>query len=297
VNNSKSKLLIIGASGFLGRALMNVPDIDIDRIPATRGAVSDFPDSVRLDLTRPDEVMAAMVRIRPDWVINAAADTGVDKCEGDPERTRLVHVGGTRDLARACEKTGAGLISISTNYVFDGEAGPYDENDETNPLNVYGRTKLEAESIVLDASSRGVVVRTAVLYGYHVGSRPNFVTWAINSLSAGKPIRVVTDECTNPTQVDELARFLLSLCKTDFGGIIHFAGVDYLSRYQMVERICKEYNLDLELVTPVASVVLGQVARRPLQAGLRIDRLDAQFKLQLRTFEEHLKDLVEVLGR
>jgi len=293
VKAKANKVLIVGASGFLGRALMRLPDVGLERVPTVRHAIPDLRGSLRLDLTNSEEVMAVVGRSKPAWVVNAAAETSVDRCEADPSRTRRVHVDGTTNLVRACEEAGAGLITISTNYVFDGEAGPYDEGDETNPLNVYGQTKLEAESVVLQASCQGVVVRAAVLYGYHQGSRPNFVTWSYSSLRDGKPIRVVTDECTNPTHVDELARFLLGLCHSDFAGTIHFAGLDYLSRYQMVERICDVCRLDFSLVTPVVSAALGQFARRPLQAGLRIDKLNTMFAPKLRSFEDHLRDLSE----
>ncbi len=291
-------MLIVGASGFLGRALVKTAiQGGIDHVSSMRQVNGDSSDSVRLDLADPDQVMAAIDQSRPTWVVNAAAETGVDRCEADPERTRQIHVEGTRYLARACEETGAGLVSISTNYVFDGENGPYSEDDSTNPLNMYGRTKLESETVTLEAACQSVVVRTAVLYGYHEGSRPNFVTWAVESLSQGQPIRVVTDECTNPTQVDELASFLLGLCSGGFEGLIHFAGLDFLSRYAMVERICRVFDLDPGLVTPVESTALGQAARRPLQAGLQIERLKQVFGPNLKSFDAHLECLAATLKK
>ena len=242
-----------------------------------------------MDVTDADAVVEAISRVRPDWVINAAAEAGVDRCERAPALARRVNVCGTGNLVRACEDAATGLVTVSTNYVFDGLAGPYTENDPTNPVNVYGQTKLDAEAPVLASSCRGIVVRTAVLYGYRAGCRPNFVTWALESLRRGETIRVVTDEWANPTHVDELAVFLLGLCRGDFGGVVHFAGPEYLSRYEMVKRICRCFKFDEDLVVPVTSRALGQIARRPPGAGLKIDLARGRFNPVLRSFSENLK--------
>ena len=283
-------VLIVGASGFLGRALCDVPFEGLRRIPAARRPRAPYStsDCVRIDVTDADSVREAISRVRPDWVINAAAEAGVDRCERNPDLARRVNVCGTRNLVRACEDAAAGLVTVSTNYVFDGLAGPYAETDPTNPVNVYGQTKLDAEVPLLASSCRGVVVRTAVLYGYRAGCRPNFVTWALASLLRGEAIRIVTDEWANPTNVDELAAFLLGLCRGDFRGVVHFAGPEYMSRYEMVIRICRCLNLDEKMVVPVTSRELGQTAPRPPGAGLKIDLARGRFNPVLRSFSDNL---------
>ena len=296
--SSQDKILVAGGSGFLGRALCRLPADDLDRVCTVR---THRPNDLEvaafsMDLTDAAQVEAVISQVRPKWVINAAAETSVDGCETNPERAFEVHVTGTRNLVRACEKTDSGLITVSTNYVFDGRSGPYNEGDCPNPLNVYGKTKLEGEACVLSARCPGIVVRTAVLYGYRAGSRPNFVTWAAGTLARKQPIRVVTDERANPTLVDELADFLLNLTRRPISGLIHFAGREVLSRYEMVEQVCACFGLDLDLVTPVTSAELGQNAERPLQAGLRIDRLREQFNPQLTSFEESLRQLADRVG-
>ena len=285
----EERILVVGASGFLGHAVCKAPGAEFERVPASR---SD-PGHRRMDLTNADQVRRVVEEIGPKWVINTAAMTSVDGCEQEPEAAYQTHVRGTQNLVRACESRESGLIVVSTNYVFDGKAGPYSEDDVPNPLNVYGRTKLEAEECLLNAGCRGMVVRTAVLYGYDPECRPNFVTWAANTLARGEQIRVVTDEWANPTSVDDLAVFLLNLCRTDFQGLIHFAGCDFLSRYEMVERICARFDLDLGLVTPVISADLGQAAVRPLRAGLKIDRALSLLKPGCLSFEDHLKKLAQ----
>lgn len=261
VNN---KLLIVGATGFLGRILCDLVSDDWVAIPASRNGDGHIP----FDLTDEDSVVSAIMSERPRWVINTAAMTSVDGCEREPHLARAIHVGGTEHLVRACEMVGCGLITLSTNYVFDGEAGLYDEQAEAHPPNVYGQSKLEGEVIVAQANCPHIVIRTAVLYGYHADCRSNFVTWAMGALEKGEAIRVVTDEWTNPTYVNDLALFILRLCTSNFQGLVHFGGRDFLTRFEMVERICAVLGYDIGLVTPITSAEFGQPAKRPLRAGL-----------------------------
>ena len=282
-------LLIVGASGFLGRALCDATDTGWHRAPASRSG----DGHVRLDLTQPDAVEAVVMDIRPRWVINAAAMTSVDGCELHPEEAHAVHVDGTRHLVRACEKAGCGLVFLSTNYVFDGQDGPYGESDVTRPLNVYGQSKLEGEALVLGAACPGIVVRTAVLYGYRPGCRVNFVTWAMGALARGESIRVVTDEWANPTYVDDLSAFLIAVCRTDFQGVVHFAGRDFLTRFEMVERLCAIFDFDTRHVSPITSAEFGQPARRPHRAGLRMDVALQLCDIHTGGFDENLRRLAD----
>jgi dTDP-4-dehydrorhamnose reductase len=219
-------------------------------------------------LTDASSVASAVMAVRPRWVINTAAMTSVDGCERDPDMAYAVHVDGTQHLVRACEIADCGLVTLSTNYVFDGEGGMYDENDEAHPPNVYGQSKLDGEAVVAQANCPGIVIRTAVLYGHRAACRPNFVTWAMGALEKGEAIRVVNDEWANPTYVDDLALFVFGLCHSDFQGLVHFGGRDFFTRYEMVERLCAVFGYDFGLVTPVTSAEFDQPAKRPLRAGL-----------------------------
>ncbi len=287
---SPDNVLIVGAGGFLGRSLFDVPFEGLRRVPAVHSVGSPYAEGSthRLDITSAEEVEAVLTRVKPTWVINTAALTSVDGCETYPEQANQLHVEGTRHLVDACAAVGSGLVSISTNYVFDGTDGPYSEEDAPNPLNVYGCSKLEGEALALSGKCPAIVVRTAVLYGFREGCRPNFVTWAAGALAKGQAISVVTDECANPTYVDELAVFLLSVCQSDFRGVVHFAGLDHLSRYDMVSQICACYGLDMSLVTATTSADFGQPADRPLSAGLRVGRASGIVSDRRRSFTENL---------
>lgn len=262
-----NKLLIVGASGFLGQTLCELVSGEWACVAASRNGEGHIP----VELTDAKSVASVVDDVRPRWVINAAAMTSVDGCERDPALARAIHVDGTRHLVRACEMADCGLITLSTNYVFDGKQGVYCESDEARPPNIYGQSKLEGEALVAQANCPGIVIRTAVLYGHRAACRPNFVTWAIGALEKGESIRVVTDEWTNPTYVDDLARFILDVCQTHFQGLLHFGGRDFLTRFEMVQRICDMMGYDSQLVTPITSDEFGQPAKRPLRAGLNTD--------------------------
>lgn len=265
--DDNQKMLIVGATGFLGQTLCDLAPSAWQCVPASRQGEGH----VYIDLTDEKAIFAAIETVRPRWVINTAAMTSVDGCERDPGLARAIHVGGTEHLVRACEQVGCGLITLSTNYVFEGTLGQYGEQDAPYPPNVYGQSKLDGEAIALQARCPHIVIRTAVLYGYRAKCRPNFVTWVIGALAQGEAIRVVTDEWSNPTYVDDLAQFILSLCDSKFQGLVHFGGPDFMTRFEMVERICDRFDFDRSLVSPVTSADFGQPAKRPLRAGLKTD--------------------------
>lgn len=283
----KNKMLIVGATGFLGRTLCDLSVSKWAGVPASRNG----DGHVALELTDAASVESAILSVRPQWVVNTAAMTSVDGCERDPDMAQAVHVAGTEHLVRACEKAECGLVTVSTNYVFDGEEDIYDEKDAPNPVNVYGQSKLDGEIITGQASCRHIVVRTAVLYGHRSGCRPNFVTWAIGALNKGEPIRVVTDEWANPTYIDDLGQFILDICEGDFQGVVHYGGRDFLTRFEMVERICEVFGFDRGLVTPITSAEFGQPAKRPLRAGLCTDLASQLSPLQAIGFDDSLVEI------
>ena len=281
--------LVIGGRGNLGRHLMT-------DLPAAVSTSRDGDSDGALNILNENRVRDLVTRLRPRCVINTAAMTSVDGCERDPEAAQAVHVEGTENLVRACECAGARLIHLSTNYVFDGEDGPYTESDETNPLSVYGRTKLESERIVLDGRVNGLVVRTAVFYGPEF-DRPNFVTWAIRQLILGQQIRIVTDETATPTYVPELSRAIAAFAgTTDMPSLVHVAGFDFASRYQMIETVCDVFGLNKDLVKPVGSSELGQDAPRPSSAGLTTDLARTLLDYEFRPLRANLIELKQQIG-
>ncbi len=290
------KVLITGSGGLLGQKLASRVrrDVRLFSTARTRPGRVQNDDFELLDVTDAQQVKALLGHLRPDWVIHTAALTDVDRCEVERDLAWRTNVGGTENVVRACEALRIGLVSLSTDYVFDGTAGPYSEADPTNPLSTYGLTKLESERLVL--SMRGAVVRTVVLFGHARGVRPNFVTWLIRALRGGAAVRVVTDQWGTPTLADDLADFLIDLCPRNVAGLFHFAGADLLSRYEMALRICRRFGLDEGLVIPTTTQELRQVAPRPLRSGLKADLVQRQFQVRPRPFDEALNVLAEQVG-
>ena len=204
------KIIVTGAHGFLGRCLLGMGEehewIGWSR---SKGAVGDVP-CIAVDLADRALLTGLLQEHRPDWVINTAAITNVDGCELDPVDARRVNVGMVENLVAACQAADVGLAHVSTDYVFDGKNGPYGEEDPTGPLSTYGALKLESERVVLDGLKRGIVVRTMWLYGYVTGTRPNMLTWPLQTLARGETLRIVADQWGNPTYAaDQRVRWLI----------------------------------------------------------------------------------------
>lgn len=288
------KILVTGAGGLLGQKLVRARRDGVRLFPSGRVRPPDAPgDFDLLDVTQRPQIEALIDRLRPDWVVHTAALTNVDRCEVARGEAWRVNVEGTENIAGACERRSIGLVSLSTDYVFDGASGPYAEDDPTNPLSYYGLTKLESERRVLSMGRLGGVVRTIVLFGYASSGRDNFVTWLIRSLRQGRPVRVVTDQWGTPTLADDLAGFLVDFCLGAASGLFHFAGADLMSRYDTAVRVCRAFGLDEGLVSPVTTQELGQVAPRPPRSGLKTDKVQRVFRVKPRPFEESLRLLLQ----
>jgi dTDP-4-dehydrorhamnose reductase len=272
------RLLVTGAHGLLGRAILQSDwGTDVEVVGCGRngdavGAVTCYA----VDLTDVDAVVDLWRRLQPDRVIHTAAVTNVDQCETEPELARRVNRDVVAHVAAASVEVGAGLAHVSTDYVFDGEQGPYSEKDPTRPLSVYGQTKLESEAIVLDTGVQGVVVRTLWLYGHLRSVRPNLVTWPLGALARGESIRIVRDQWGNPTYVHDLARALVEMSRQAIYGLFHMGGTTFLTRDELVRQVAEHFHLRVVGMETITTASAGQSAPRPLRSGLRTDTIEAQ---------------------
>ena len=285
------RLLVTGAHGLLGRALLQAaPTEGMEYVGCGRqgAAVGQVPCHA-IDLTDRDAVMALWRRLRPDRVIHTAAVTNVDQCETEPELARRVNLEVVENVVAACVEVGAGVAHLSTDYVFDGEAGPYSEQDVPQPLSVYGRMKLASEAVVLDAGVDGLVVRTLWLYGHLRCVRPNLVTWPLAALARGEDMRIVNDQWGNPTYVHDLARALVQLSGQGVGGLFHMGGATFLTRDELVRQVAAHFRLDASAVATMTTASAGQAARRPLRSGLRTDNIEAQLGWAPASLQEGLE--------
>jgi dTDP-4-dehydrorhamnose reductase len=268
-----TKALIIGCNGLLGQSLtgsrpegFDIHGVGIEPEAVLRGALASYR---RADISVRADLEAAVRAVDPDWILNAAAITDVDKCEREPALAALIN----RDTVGWMAAFGKPLVHVSTDYVFDGEAGPYAEDAPTGPLSVYGSTKLESEALALSGSPRSLVVRTMTLWGKAHGMKTSFVEFVRDSLKAGKTVRIVTDQYGNPTLAEDLATAIWKLIQGGRSGIYHVAGSEWNSRFEWAQAIAAYYGLDASLIHPCLTADLKQAARRPLRSGLKIDKL------------------------
>ncbi len=235
----------------------------------TTGTYRSFPIKgyVHLDLNDSGAVQALVERVRPDWIFCTAGMTNADACEEQPAVARREIVDGPIGLARIGRKLGAGFLFYSSSYVFDGNAGPYVEEDSPSPINVYGQCKYEAEQILQSELEQWVIVRTVVVYGPEIQGK-NFAYQVLRAARDSRTSSVSVDQVSNTTYNRDLALASVELAERNLYGLYHLAGSDNMDRYSFGKRICEVFGLEHGLLEPRCTAEMNQRARRPLHAGL-----------------------------
>ncbi len=267
------RVLITGSNGLLGQKVVELLSHlgNYNLLLTSKHELSVFAeDSVpyfQVDVTKRQDVRKVVDEFEPEVIINTAAITNVDLCETERELAWKVNVNAIEHLSYAAKLCGAHLIHLSTDYVFDGKNGPYDEHANPNPISYYGRTKLASENVLRMSEIPCTIVRTMILYGIGINVKSNFALWLIKNLSEGKAVRVVDDQFSNPTLVDDLAFAILKIIELERTGLYHVAGHDLASRADFAFAIAKEFDLNAKLITAVKTASMKQPAPRPLNSG------------------------------
>lgn len=295
------KVLITGCNGLLGQKLI----LEFSQDFAVFGLdihPQSFLEKLKIgydtvDITNRPQITRYISQLAPDVIVNAAAYTDVDGAETEKDLCWKINVAGVENLVVAARKTGAHLIHISTDYIFDGENGPYHEEDTPHPTGYYGKSKLAGENVIKNSPVKWSIIRTMVLYGAGENLRPNFVTWLIQTLRAGKSVRIVDDQFGNPTLADDLADGIHEVAQQEKTGIYHMSGRDLLSRYDFSLMIAEEFGLDPKLITRIKTSDLQQKASRPLKSGWLLDKAHNELGLTFMSAREsllHLKHQLQV---
>ena len=264
------RLIVTGSNGQLGKSILRAntkatihgiqrPEVDIRDEKAVRKTIESF---------------------RPDVIIHAAALTNVEYCEDHEEEAREINVAGTENIVRAAG--GAHIVYLSTEYVFDGTAGPYSEEDVPRPQSVYAKTKYQGE-VAVRAAKDSAVVRTTVVYTYEEGSK-NFLMQTLS----GRLDRFPTDQVSNPTLTENLAEATLEIARKKIRGTYNIVGADRVDRHRFALAIAEKFGLDSSTWKPVSTADLRQRAPRPLDCGLVIDKARRDLETRLFTLEEAL---------
>lgn len=287
---NKTKVLVIGASGLVGKNLCKT--LEWNAIEA-KGTYYSRPieGMLKLDVKDQGAVQSCLETLRPEVVFLAVITRGgVDYCETHPEEAHALNVEGTKNVAIAAARWGAKLVYYSTDYIFDGKAGPYSEEDDPNPINVYGQTKLEAEKLIQEICSSWLIVRTTGVFGWDKESR-NFAMQVWKHLSAGKSMRVPNDQWGNPTLAGYLVEVSVRLIEMGAQGIFNVVGKDRMPRSELGKALAKVLALDPNLILPAPTSELDQVAFRPLQGGLKTEKLEWILRTEPISLDEALKCL------
>ena len=276
-------ILVTGANGQLGQSLqfiaINYPENDFV-----------FCSSSDLDISNSENCLVVFEKIRPDYCINAAAYTAVDKSETELEKAHLINVIGAKNLAEVCKQHSTILLHVSTDFVFDGnKSSPYNEDDIPNPTGVYGKTKLDGEKAIRSVFENYYIIRTSWIYS-PFGN--NFMKTMLRLASERDSISVVNDQIGTPTNALDLADNLIKIIlsnKRSFG-IYNFSNEGQCSWYDFAKKIFENNNIKIDLI-PIPTSSFPSPAKRPKYSVLDKTKIKRQFEIPINSWEESLKGL------
>jgi|SRR3989344_1022312 len=284
------KILITGANGLLGSNLSLIYSNNKENVVYATGKKKlDFPccDNRKLDLTK-EEDLILIKQLKPDLIIHCAALTNIDYCEEHPEEAERINVGGTKNLFEASQKAGSYFIHISTDAVFDGEKGNYIETETTNPLNVYAKTKLDAEKYILKTGGNSAVIRTNI-YGWNRQNKESLAEWMLHKLERQEKLPAIKDVYFSPILVNNLAEALLELYQIRYRGLINLAGSESCSKLDFAYKIAELFNLNKDLIEPISVDSLKFKAKRSKNMTLNTQKAQDLLKTRLFNVEEGIK--------
>lgn len=298
------KVLITGANGLLGQKLLPLflENKGFEVTLTSKGkARFDIKNAQTkyydLDITNRDHVFHVIHLEKPDVIIHTAAMTNVDYCETHQEDCWEVNVQSVIHLLHAAEAYNSFFVHLSTDFIFPGDKRTLTEEDVPEPVNFYGQSKLQAETLVLRSRVPHAIVRTALVYGVIPKmSRSNIVLWVKNSLENNKPIQVVDDQYRTPTLAEDLAMGCYLVVTQRATGIFNISGGEIISPYAMALQIATIFGLDKKLIFRTDSTEFSQLAKRPLETGLIIDKAKFELGYHPRSLQAGLKLVCQQLG-
>lgn len=289
------KVMVTGVNGFIGQHWVEqLLQLGARVIATGMGAPRWKPDIdvnfqyQSLDIIDAPSVRKLLAQEKPDAVLHAAAISKPDQCALDPDLAQRVNVEGSRFLLDAADSCGAYFCFLSTDFVFDGVDGMYDESATPSPVNFYGQTKWEAEQLVQQYSHGWSIARTVSVYGPPVPGRPNLLSIVIEKLSSGQTYSVVDDQIRTPTYAGDLAWGVGRLIADRHVGIFHLSGEDVMTPYEMAVRTAQHMHLDPAGIRRVTEATFQQPAIRPKRTGFNIAKAKQQIGFQPRSFESGL---------
>lgn len=282
------KILIIGGNGQLGNCLNKlISEYALDY-------EFHFTDYDTLDITNQKQINEYFSEYEPHYCINVSAYTAVDLAEQEKEKAFAINAEGVRHLAEACTEKGIDLIHISTDYVFSGDTNiPYSEDDFTNPLSVYGASKLEGENLALENNPKTIIIRTSWLYS-EFGK--NFVKTMLNLFSTKDELNIVADQFGQPTNANDLAEAIMKIISTEEKeyGIFHFSNYSETTWFDFAKKIAELSKSKIK-INPISSEQYPTPAKRPMRSTMCLDKIENSYNIEPKYWENSLKECVEIL--
>ena len=285
------KILITGSSGLLGQKITDKLSGLFNVLSLPRSGAGNC-----LDITNKDAVHNTFKEFKPDIVINCAAFTNVDKSEKEKSLARDINVKGLTNIIGSLD-TNSKIIHISTDYIFDGESGDYKEDDMKSPINYYGKTKLEADNLLMGSNCNYLIIRPNVLYSYdnifNQSSKDNymqhFLSWLVYSLFNQNEVKIVDDQISNPVYVPDLVNVITTSILVDYSGVSHYGSEDSLSRYDFAVKVCNIFGFDRRKIIAIKSEQLNQIALRPKNSSLNCNKIVHDLNIDLFSTDYSLK--------
>ena len=284
------KYLVTGSSGLIGNQIV----IDLEQSGQTVYSCYNnikplYGIPTKLNLLNLDDISTTFKTIQPDVIIHSAALTDVEKCEMEPELANSINTKATKVIANEANSLNSFLIYLSTDYVFDGKKGLYNEIDSTNPLNHYGKTKIGGEKAIKNCTSKWSIIRTSTPFGTN-SFKKTFPVWLIENLQKNKKVNILEDQFTSPTYVPNLSQIILEIITRKLEGLFHVSGSTRISRFEFAKTIVEKLNLNLSLLNPVKIDVMPWKAKRPVDSSLDISKINSILNTKPFSIEKSLDD-------
>jgi dTDP-4-dehydrorhamnose reductase len=295
------KILLTGANGLLGQKTTEVfaRETEHELILTDLAPKAEEPRKFtyhELDITNKEALKEFVKKNKPDVIINAAAFTNVDGCETERELSWRVNVDAVKNLIIASRINSSKIIHISTDYIFDGVHGGYDENSTPNPLSFYGKAKLASENALIASGVECAIIRTMIIYGFGRNVKQNFALWLISSLGKNEPVKIVDDQYGMPTMVDDLGIALVKIVERARTGIYNVCGSEYINRYEFALKFAEVFGFDKSMIIPIKTSELLQAAVRPMNSSFILLKAETELGLKPLNVRDGLYLLKSQLG-
>ena len=296
------RIFLTGANGILGIELLkSLANTGFPVMATGKGKfrhndliINDSTIYNAVDLSDLDSLEKSILSFQPTHFFHLAAITQVDDCELNKKYSYSINVDASSFIFQQAKKIGAKVFYLSTDFVFDGENGPYKEDDLASPINYYGFTKMTAENLLQGIGADYCIIRTILLYGKVASSnRSNFIHWVKENLESNTPIKVVNDQVRTPTYIPDLVNGIMLALEMDARGIYHISGADILTPYEMAIEVAKHLKLDKLLITAVDASSFNQPAKRPLKTGFNINKAIDHLGYKPTPFREALVEIFD----